>query len=341
MKIANKLESLAAYEPTVEKFDIVLDANESFLSPEGVLREKINKALSEVALNRYPDPTASKLCRAAADYYGVDFSQIVAGNGSDELISILVSSLLDSKSKIAISTPDFSMYAFYAHLAEHEVVSIGKDELCPKADVIIEEVKKSGADLLIFSNPCNPSGQGLLRTDVIRILESLDCIVVVDEAYMDFWDQSVIDCVGKYSNLIVLKTCSKAFGLAAARCGFVLSTKEIVDNVKKAKSPYNVNSFTQAAALEIFNDREYIKDSISRIIASRESLYAALCEIGANPIKCSTNFVLVKHERAKEIWQKLRAKGISVRNIMGDFLRITAGSDEENLRLVAELKEVL
>ncbi len=341
MKIAKKLESLAAYEPTVDKFDIVLDANESFLCPVGALREKINTALANVALNRYPDPTASKLCKAAADYYGVEFSQIVAGNGSDELISILVSSLLDSKSKIAISTPDFSMYAFYAHLAEHEVISIGKDDLCPNADTIIKEAKLNNADLLIFSNPCNPSGQGLMREDVIRIIESLDCIVVVDEAYMDFWDQSVINCVGKYPNLIVLKTCSKAFGLAAARCGFVLSTKEIVDNVKKAKSPYNVNSFTQAAALAIFEDKEYIKDSISKIIKSRDSLYNMLLDLDVNPIKCSTNFVLVKHSSAKEIWQKLRAKGISVRNIMGDYLRITAGSEEENSKLIAELKEVL
>lgn len=341
MKIAKKLESLAPYEPTTSKFDIVLDANESFLSPSGALREKINKALSEVALNRYPDPTAGALCKAAADYYGVDASQIVAGNGSDELISIIVSSMLDSKSKIAISTPDFSMYAFYAHLAELEVISVGKDGLCPNADTIIAEVNEKKADLLIFSNPCNPSGQGILREDVIRIIESCDCLVVVDEAYMDFWNQSVIDCVGKYPNLIVLKTCSKALGLAAARCGFILSTKEIVDNVKKAKSPFNVNSFTQAAALAIFEDREYIKSSISAIISSRDKLYNMLCEIGANPIACSTNFVLIKSNNAKVIWQKLREKGISVRNIMGDYLRITAGSDVENERVVAALKEGL
>ena len=339
MKIAKKLQSLAPYEPTIDKFEIVLDANESFLSPSGALREKINASLADVSLNRYPDPTASKLCSAAAEYYGVTKDQILAGNGSDELISIIVSSLLDSKSKIAISTPDFSMYAFYAHLAEHKVISVGKDGLSLNADAIIKGSKK--ADLLIFSNPCNPSGQGLMREDVIRIIESVNGIVVVDEAYMDFWDQSVIDCVGKYPNLIVLKTCSKAFGLAAARCGFILSTKEIVDNIKKAKSPYNVNSFTQAAALAIFEDKEYIKDSISQIIASRDSLYKMLCDISANPIACKTNFVLIKSEKAKDIWTYLRKKGISVRNIMGNYLRITAGSEEENSRLVSEIKEVL
>ena len=341
MKIARKLQSLAPYEPTVEKFDIVLDANESFLSPSGELRSKINCALCDVALNRYPDPTASALCAAAAKYYGVELSQIVAGNGSDELISILLSSLLDSGSKIAISAPDFSMYAFYAHLAEIEVINAGKNELCPDADAMIKTVCESGADLLIFSNPCNPSGQGLMRNDVIRIIESCDAIVVVDEAYMEFWDQSVIDCVGKYPNLIVLKTCSKAFGLAAARCGFALADKSVIDNIKKAKSPFNVNSFTQAAALAIFEDLEYIKESISKIICSREKLYTMLCDIGANPIACKTNFVLIKTARAKEIWERLRKRGISVRHIMGDYLRITAGSDEENARVVAEIKEAL
>lgn len=341
MRIASKLEKLAPYEPTIEKFEVVLDANESFLAPSGKLKEKIDKALSAVSLNRYPDPTAKALCTAAAECYGVLPEQVVAGNGSDELISLIMSTMVETGGKVVISAPDFSMYAFYAELSEHPVISAGKNDLYPDAETMIKTVRDNNADLLIFSNPCNPSGQGLKRDDVIRVIENCDSLVVVDEAYMEFWDQSVLDCVGKYPNLIVLKTCSKAFGLAAARCGFVISTKEIADNVKKAKSPYNVNGFTQAAALEILRDSEYISSSISSILESREKLYNALCDIGAKPISCNTNFVLIKLENAKTVWLKLREMGISVRNIMGDYLRITAGSDEENARVVSALKEVL
>lgn len=341
MKIAKKLQSLAPYEPTVEKFDIILDANESFLTPDGALRDRIHSALCKVALNRYPDPTATALCEAAARYYGVESEQIVAGNGSDELISLLLSTCLDHGATIAISNPDFSMYAFYAHLAELSVVSAGKDGLKPNADAMIQTVQESGADLLIFSNPCNPSGQGLSRTEVLRIVSATDALVVVDEAYMEFWDQSVLDAVGKYPNLIVLRTCSKALGLAAARCGFAIADREVVQNIKKAKSPFNVNSFTQAAALAILEDTRYIKECIAKILNARDDLYQKLQKAGADPIACNTNFVLVRHERAEEIWKALRRRGISVRYIMGEFLRITAGSPEENTRVAAEIQEVL
>lgn len=341
MRIAKKLEELAPYEPTIEKFDIVLDANESFLAPTGELKAKIEKAFSNVAFNRYPDPTAKELCVAAAARFGVKPEQVVAGNGSDELISIIISNMVETGGKVVISAPDFSMYAFYAELSEHPVISAGKKNLFLDADAMINTVKENKADLLIFSNPCNPSGQGLKRDEVIRVIENCDCIVIVDEAYMEFWDQSVLDCVGKYPNLLVLKTCSKAFGLASARCGFAIGDKVLIDNIKKAKSPYNVNSFTQAAAIEILKDSEYINSSISAILKSRDDLYKALDSIGVNPIACNTNFVLVNLPNAREVWLKLREKGISVRNIMGDFLRITAGSDEENQRVVSALKEVL
>ena len=341
MKVAKKLETLAPYEPTIEKFDVVLDANESFLEPQGKLLEKIEKALSSVSFNRYPDPTAKELCAAAASCFGVKPEQVVAGNGSDELISIIISNMIETGGKVVISAPDFSMYAFYASLAELKVISAGKNGLFLDADAMINAVRENDADLLIFSNPCNPSGQGLKREEVIRVIENCDSIVIVDEAYMEFWDQSVLDLVGKYPNLMILKTCSKAFGLAAARCGFAIGDKPLIDNIKKAKSPYNVNSFTQAAALEILKDSEYINSSISAILKSRDDLYKALDEIGVNPIACNTNFVLVKLPNAREVWLKLREKGISVRNIMGDYLRITAGSDDENKRVVSALKEVL
>lgn len=341
MKIAKKLQNLAPYEPTVDKFDIVLDANESFIVPEGALKDRIERAICDVALNRYPDPTAKALCTAAANYYGVKPEQVVAGNGSDELISILMSSCLDSGSTVVVSNPDFSMYAFYAHLAEVNVVSAGKDGLCPNADAMIKAVKDNNADLLIFSNPCNPSGQGLKKDEVIRIVKECDALVVVDEAYMEFWDQSVLSEIGKYPNLVILRTCSKALGLAAARCGFIIACEEFADNIKKAKSPFNVNSFTQAAALEILSDIEYIKDCVNKICASRDDLFNKLSQIGVNPIACNTNFVLVKTEHARTIWQKLRDGGISVRNIMSDYLRITAGSITENDAVVAKIKEVL
>lgn len=339
MKIAEKLTSLAPYQPTTAQFDVILDANESFVTPNAKLSQKITEALSKVALNRYPDPEAKDLCHAGAKYYGVLPSQIVAGNGSDELISILISSFLQRGDKLVTAEPDFSMYAFYAHLAEISVINCAKNNLIISPSDLV--YKSKGAQMLIFSNPCNPTGIGLSREEVLSVVRACDCLVVVDEAYMEFFDQSVADEVGNFKNLLVLRTCSKALGLAAARCGFVLGNEMLIGHVMKAKSPFNVNAFTQAAALAILEDSAYIKESIEIILESKTKLYNGLKELGLDVLDTKTNFVLVKMDCADKIWQALRAQSISVRKIMGDYLRITAGSESENMRLLAVLKEVL
>lgn len=347
MRIPQKLRDLAPYDPTEGMPAVKLDANESFLSLPEEIADKVNKAVSKVLLNRYPDPMTKDVCKTAADYFGVEYDQIVTGNGSDELISILVNSFLEKGSKILVTKPDFSMYAFYAAMAEVEVVTVPKTDRSVDIKRLVAEAKAQEVSAVFFSNPCNPTGCGIAREDVLSIAKQLpESLIVVDEAYMDFWNQSILGDIGSLENVIVLRTCSKAFGLAGIRLGFAIARKEIIDLIKKSKSPFNINSMTQAAACAVLEEKEYLKSAIEEIVASRDELQNELMSVAEEiPGKIKVlpsvaNFVIVESEFAQVIFEKLAERDIIVRKFP-TFLRITAGSKEENKKLIAAIREIL
>lgn len=347
MRIAKKLKDLAPYDPTEGMPEVKLDANESFLSLPEDIKKKVNLAISNVLFNRYPDPSTIELCKIAADYFGVGHDQIVAGNGSDELISILVNSFLEKGSKILVTAPDFSMYKFYAQMAEIEIVSVAKKNRTIDCQELIETAKCNCVDAVFFSNPCNPTGCGITREQVIKIANNLpEALIIVDEAYMDFWDQSILGNIDELENVIVLRTCSKAFGLAGVRLGFAIARKELIDLIKKAKSPFNVNSVTQAVACAVLSEKDYLKSAIEKIVSSREELQAELAALAKRVpdkikvLESVANFVIVESAFTDVIFNELSKRDIKVRKFPG-FLRITAGSKDENKKLISAITEII
>ena len=315
---------------------IRLDANESYADMPDEMKSKVLAEINAQAFNRYPDPAASALCKAFADYYGLYAANVVAGNGSDELISLMCSALLPSHSRVLVISPDFSVYKIYASLYENTVITVDKDEnLNFDTDSVVNTAKNRAVDLIIFSNPCNPTGQGIPATEVEKIVSSVNCAVCVDEAYMEFWEdnETVLPLINKYENLIVLKTCSKAFGMAAFRLGFAVAGMETVSLFRKAKMPYNVSALSQAAGLAALKNREYLKNMTSQIIARKNMLYEAVKSFESQDFRVfntKTNFITVKTSQASKIHGYLLKNGISVRYISPDFLRITAGTRGEN-----------
>lgn len=339
-RLTEKLTNLTPYDPIQGDYKIRLDANESFINTsDAVLARAINGA----ALNRYPDPYAKKLIGAYSELYGIDPDLVTAGNGSDELISIIAACFLKKGERVLTLAPDFSMYLFYSNLYELNVRVMKKEEnLTVDADKVIETVKKEKIRAVIFSNPCNPTSLGLEKEEVIRIISSVDALVVLDEAYMDFWreEESLIKDTAEYDNLIVLRTCSKALGMAGLRLGFAVSNKAITEKLRAAKSPYNVNSLTQSAAEYMLSDKAEME---RRIKACKDALWEldnGICERGFTFFETVypsvTNFLFIKTSRAKEIFEYLLSESIAVR-YMGSFLRITAGSREENTALMKAL----
>lgn len=346
--LTEKLRSLVPYDPITGEYAIRLDANESFYNANDTLKAVITDAVLSVDLNRYPDPYAVKVTETYASLYGLNPQYLTAGNGSDELISIITACFLEKGDRVLTFAPDFSMYAFYPALYELEVLTLEKDEATLQIDVdaAIAYVKANNVKAVVFSNPCNPTSNGLLRDEVIKLITSVDALVILDEAYMDFWTQSIADKAAEYDNLIVLRTCSKALGLAGVRLGFAIANADITRALKAAKSPYNVNALTQAVANAVFQNAELERKANAAILASRDELYAGIKAISEKSNKLlyvyepKTNFVFIRTEYAKQIFQALLARSIAIR-FMGKYLRITAGSPEENAALLFALERVL
>ena len=342
---AKKLENIEPYIVDTDKYRARLDANESFIPFDNTIREKIEKQISFFDYNRYPDPAAAQLKYAFADYYGIKAENVGVGNGSDEIISLLMNCFLDSGSCVMTFSPDFSMYAFYASLAGMKVVQCQKrKDFTIDFDKALDEIKKNNVKLVIFSNPCNPTGRIEKKSDIEKLaLLCPETIFVVDEAYMDFAsvknEESFLKDTEKYSNIVVLKTLSKALGAAALRLGFIVGDKSFADMFYAVKSPYNVNGVSQLIGKTLLEEKAYLDECTDKISKATQTLHRSICERGiAEPYATFTNFVFYEDKDAQKKYEFLKQNGVLIRKfgISDGALRITCGTEEEN-RLVLEL----
>ena len=346
-QLNDKLKNLKPYQPTQGLYKICLDANESYINFADNFAGRFSSVVSNIDFNRYPDPNATELCRIFAARHGLDPRFVTAGNGSDEIISVIVSAFLEKGETMLTLEPDFPMYSVYGELYECKVAKLYKDEnLIITPDEVLAGIKKTGARLLVFSNPCNPTSLGLKRSDVLKIVAGTDALVLVDEAYMDFWSESILDVVCDYDNLIVLKTCSKAVGAAAIRLGFAVANETLTYALKSAKSPYNVNALTQAVGEVILSEKTLLARSVKEILSSRQNLEEALLALAEESQEIirvyhsCTNFVFMKMKNATAVHEALFKRSISVR-LMGEYLRITVGDEDEIKELLRELRQIL
>ncbi len=346
--LPEKLSSMTPYDPCEDIYQIKLDANESFFSLPEDLRDAIAAGIDTIDFNRYPDPAVTDLRRLAGREFRIAPGNIVVGNGSDELISLIMNTFAPRGGKVMVLSPDFSMYQFYAEVAELEVVNMFKDgEFMLTEEDVVKRAQAEKPDILIFSNPCNPAGQGFTHAETIRICNALeDTLVVVDEAYMDFWDQSILDVSTALENVLVMKTLSKAYGCAALRCGFVIGYADLTDQLNKTRSPYNIGSIVQLAASIVLEDTTWKKEQCAAIVARKNELEKACMQLEKQygvftVLPTHTNFVVLRTERCSEIFEELKKRSICVRCFPKyDMLRITTGSAEENAVLLKELKDI-
>ena len=347
-QLAKKLLSLSPYDPIEGEYEIRLDANESFFDINSEMSELFAAALAKVKFNRYPDPYSKNAVNAFAGFYNLKAEYVTAGNGSDELISIIAACFLEKGDKVVALTPDFSMYAFYSNIYELEIINIDKNfDLEIDIDGLIKTCNESGAKALMFSNPCNPTSLGINKADVLKILGGVNCLVVLDEAYMDFWSESLLDEIENFDNLIILKTCSKAIGMAGIRMGFAVAGKTITNALKMAKSPYNTDSISQKLAEVAFGMKDKLKSVTSEITLQRECLQSGLQKLQEKfptvlikVFDSVTNFVFIKTSSEDLIFEELKKKSIMIRKLKG-YLRITAGNAKENARLLSALEQII
>lgn len=343
-QLNEKIKDLKPYDPIQGSYRVRLDANESFLPLPQALVEEAKAAVERTAFNRYPDPAARELCQAFAACYGVQPQQVVAGNGSDELITVLFEAFLEKGDAFATVEPDFSMYAFNGHLheARHVAIPKGKD-LRLDVEAVAAACQREQVKLLIFSNPCNPTSLVCGREEMRKLIDSLpDTLVVLDEAYMDFSDQSLLGEVEDHPNLLVLRTCSKAFGMAALRLGFAVCGKTLAGALRAVKSPYNVNSLSQAVGTAVLRRKGELDRALETILRSRDQLYAGLRELGEKYpgrfrlLPGETNFAALEMEDGPELLAYLDRQGVAIR-YTGGLVRVTCGAPEENKIVLEEM----
>ncbi len=345
-ELNSKIKDLVPYMPINGSYKVRLDANESFIKLPLALRLKIIFKILSLKFNRYPDPTCFELCRAFIKANNLDDEEVVAGNGSDELISVITSAFLKKGENMLTLDPDFSMYNFYSQIYEANCLTFPKDKDF-SAKNVISFVKQNNIKLLIFSNPCNPTSLLIPRNEIEEIIKNTDALVIVDEAYMDFTNEnnsSFLSSTLNYDNVIVLKTLSKAYGLAGIRLGFAVGNKTLINAIRAVKSPYNVNSITQIIGEIVISNAKYLQKSLVKINNSTLELIKGINDIIKNnddysALKTNTNFVFINTKHAKRIYNDLKEKSIVVRQ-MGDNLRICAGNKRENKAFLTAFSDI-
>lgn len=314
---------------------IRLNANENNFTMQQKIRDEIISAISEIDFNRYPDSDETELLEAYSAVTGIPSSLLLAGNGSDQMLGYMIGTFLGKGKKLITLDPDFSMYDYYASSYEAgvEKFRISEDGTFDPDD-FIRAGRQCSADMVLFSNPNNPTGNCLCIQTIEKITAAFaDIPVVIDEAYMDFSDeQSAITLIDRYPNLYVTRTLSKAFGMAGIRIGFLISNMDNMSRLKKGFVPYALNSMSMKAACVILKYADEYKMETELIKRERERVYKALSKNSAVIVHdSSANFIYGKTGRKDELLALLKENNIVIRDYAGSpYFRITIGTPQEN-----------
>lgn len=330
---------------------IKLDAMENPYAWPAELKTAWHAALDAVALNRYPDPEASRLKEGLRKRMAVPASAgIMLGNGSDELIQILAIAVAGDDRCLLAPEPGFVMYRQMAQVLNMDFcsVSLRASDFGLDLPAMQAAMAKHRPALIFLAYPNNPTGNLFDRGDLLAVIRCAPGLVIVDEAYHAFSGESCMNLLDEFDNLLVMRTLSKS-GLAGIRLGYVLGHAAILEQLEKIRLPYNINTLTQVTAEFMLNHATILEEQARRICTDRESLYAQLCAMpGVRAWPSAANFILFRTTRgtAAAIHAGLRQQGILIKNLHGSHplldncLRVTVGTAEENRKFLEALAQL-
>jgi histidinol-phosphate aminotransferase len=341
--LRQELQGLKAYEPEEPLGDVALDANENPYAPPKAFMDLAQERLKGLALNRYPDPSCSALLKAASAYYGVPAASLLPGNGSDELIALLLTAFGGSGRRCLLPTPTFSMYALCAKGQGWEVLEEALDSQWQLTPAFVERAKAEKPALVFLSSPNNPTGQRFEDALVDALLE-LPLVLVLDEAYAEFASKKRSQEALQRPNLLVLRTLSKAFGLAGLRLGFLIGQEALLRDLNKLRLPYNIDALAQALGSLALEQEPLFRPAQEKLLQDKPRLEAGLKALpGAEVFASDANFFLFRHPAAQALHQHFLSRGLRLRRFSGarlkDCLRISVGTTSEVDRCLAALKE--
>ncbi len=338
--IVHKLEPYVPGEQPKLANLVKLNTNENPYGPSPKVLDEIRLGVSD-QLRLYPDPNASQLKQALAEYYHVDSVQVFIGNGSDEVLAHIFNALFQHDAPLLFPDITYSFYPVYCQLYQIDYQTI---PLSDDFEIRVQDYQRNNGGI-IFPNPNAPTGRLLTLKEIEQLLDvNSESVVVIDEAYIDFGGKTAISLVNKYPNLLVIQTLSKSRSLAGMRIGFAIGHQDLIEALVRVKDSFNsypMGSLAISAAVEAFKDQDYFDQTCQKIIASREWVTKELIALGFDVLPSAANFILAKHPQhdAAALAADLRQQGIIVRHFKQDrisqFLRITIGTTEENQQLLA------
>lgn len=347
--ISSRLAGVTPYTPGEQPKDckyIKLNTNESPYPPSAAVMEAVREESGLLRL--YSDPECSRFTASLAGLYGLRPEQIIAGNGSDEILEFAFMAFADRSRPLAF--PDIT-YGFYPVLAD--INHIPYTEIPLRADYTIDTADYAGlgSRVIVIANPNAPTGLCLAPAEIEKLLKAApDSLVIVDEAYVDFGGESAVALVERYDNLLVTQTFSKSRSMAGARLGFAVGNEALIrdmNTIKYSINPYNVNRMTEAAGCAALADNAYYMENCRRIAETREKTAAALKALGFQVLPSKANFLFASSAciDGGELYLALKARGILVRHFekprISQFVRITIGTKEQMEALVSAVAQIL
>jgi histidinol-phosphate aminotransferase len=337
------IEQMSGYvpgeQPKPGERVVKLNTNENPYPPSPRVMEAI-RAISPEALRRYPSPTSDAFREAAARVHGVTPDMVLPGNGSDEVLSMIVRTFCGPGDVIAYPDPTYSLYPILAEIADVRVAAVPWE---PGWDLPIEALLATNARAIFFANPNAPSGTLVPPERVRELAKHTTAAVLVDEAYVDFAGRDCLGLLATCENVIVTRTLSKGYSLAGLRFGYALAAPELLAQVAKVKDSYNCDAISIAAATAALEDQAHARRGWEQVRAERQRVAADLRRRGWTVIPSEANFLLatVPGGDAAGVYRALKARGVLVRFFdkpgLSDKVRITIGTPEENDLLLAAL----
>ncbi len=337
---------MAGYVPGEQPRDggfIKLNTNENPYPPSPQVKAALVQAVGD-RLRLYPDPLATELCKTAAQLHGVDREMVLAGNGSDDLLTIITRTFVGPGDLAASASPSYLLYTTLIALQDGCGVIIPYK---PDWTLDLDRLQATRLKLVYLANPDSPSGTALGREAIAEVASVLDCPLIVDEAYADFADPRchAVPLVATHPNVIVTRSFSKGYGLAGIRLGYLVGRSEIVTQLIKVKDSYNCDMLSQAAGVAALRDQAYLSETRARILATRSRLTGALRSLGYAVPDSHANFVWATcGPPARDTFERLKSYKVLVRLMCypgyPDGLRISIGTDAEIDRLLELLGQM-
>jgi len=330
-------------------YDIKINQNENPIDLPADIKQEILSAIEARSWNRYPRLGSEKLRNRLGSSLGISGESVMVGNGSNEVMLAMMNALLEEGRKMVTIEPTFTLYRHYAEILGAEVVAVPlSSELEYQPELLRTAISDSQVALTILCSPNNPTGSVIAESDLRTILEVSNGYVLVDEAYIDFSKQDFLPLLNEYQNLILTRTFSKAFAFAFGRFGYGIARPEFVREIYKVLLPYNLNGFTDTAADVLIEKRGQLQPVIDSLIEQRTWLYQKLQKFpGLKVYPSQANFLLIEPEMESDtLYKNLMERKILVRDVsyypgLGNHLRISVGTDEENRMVIEALQGLL